>query len=147
MSKKLSYRGTLAMGTEERIRLKTIKGKVGYKIVKFQLIGTQPGQGNAEYVGKITKVPDPNIGAVVSITDADMVAVVYNSDSAGWGGTLPDSAIVFDNEIVNQDIYVNITDASGGTTACNYYLELEVVALSDLEATQITLKSIRTQLS
>jgi len=144
MSKKLSYRGTLAIGTEDRIRLRTIRGKVGYRITKFQIISTAPGTSNSEYVGKITKVTDPNIGPVISFTDADLMAAVYNSNSNGWGGNLPDSAIVFDNEITNQDIFVNITCSAGTTVPCNYFIELETVSLDDVETTMLTLKSLRT---
>lgn len=137
----------LAMGEEDRIRLKTNNGKVGYKITKFQIIGNAPGNNNSEYVGKITKVTDTNIGPTVDLTDSDILAVVYNSDSSGWGGTLPDSAVILDNEVVNQDIFVNISDASGATNPCNYFIELEAMALTDLETTKLTLQSIRQILS
>ena len=147
MSKKLSYRGTLAIGQEDRIRLRTLKGKVGYKIVKFQIMSTTPGAtgtGTYEYIGKITKIKDSNIGTVVNFTDGNLLAVIYYQDSASAGDNNDDGTVIFDNEIINQDIFVNITDASGNTTPCNYYIELEAMALTDLEATQITLKSLRT---
>ena len=31
-----TYRGNLADGGQDRIRLKTLKGEIGYKIIKFQ---------------------------------------------------------------------------------------------------------------
>ena len=133
------------MGEQERIRLKTNNGKTGYKITKFQIISTAPGTGNFEYVAQIFKTDqDGSITSTIDFSNGNLIAAVYNSDSNTWGGNLPDSAIVFDNEIVNQDIYINITDASGGTTPCNYFIELEAMTLSDIEATQITLKSLRT---
>ena len=142
MSKTISYRGTLDIGTEDRIRLKTIKGKVGYKITKFQLMSTTPQTGPQELIGKITKVTDPNIGAVVNFTDSDIMAVAFNSTYSSQ--VINTQTVIFDNEITNQDIFVNITDGAAGTVPCNYYIELETISLSDLEATQITLKSIRT---
>ena len=142
MSKTISYRGTLDLGTEDRIRLKTIKGKVGYKITKFQLMSTTPQTGPQELIGKITKVTDPNIGAVVNFTDSDIMAVAFNSTYSSQ--VINTQTVIFDNEITNQDIFVNITDGAAGTVPCNYYIELETMDLSDLEATQITLKSIRT---
>jgi hypothetical protein len=144
MSRIISYRGTLAMGLEERISLATIKGKVGYKINKFQLISTAPGTNDYEYVGKITKVADPNIGPVINFTDADMLAVVYRKANPNADRMAVANTIIFDNEKFNQDIFVNITDASGGTLACNYYIELETMELSDLETTMLTLKNMRT---
>ena len=143
MSRIISYRGTLAIGLEDRISLRTIKGKVGYKINKFQIIGTAPGTGNVEYVGKITKVTDPNIGAVVKFTDADLLAVSYLKECDSEDKPFS-QGIIFDNEKFNQDIFVNITDAAGGTTPCNYYIELETMDLSELETTMLTLKSLRT---
>ena len=38
MSKTISYKGQLPVGEQDRIRLKTNNGKVGYKISKFQLM-------------------------------------------------------------------------------------------------------------
>ena len=141
MSKTLSYRGTLAIGLEDRIRLKTLKGKVGYKITKFQLMSTLPQDGIQELIGKITKVPDTNIGAIVDFTNSDLMAATVHSTYSG--GTINSTYVIFDNEITNQDIFVNITDGASGTTPCNYYIELEVMDLSDIQSTQLTLKSIK----
>ena len=146
MSRIISYKGTLDIGLEDRIRLKTIKGKVGYKIIKFQILPSTPGAAEFELVGKITKVKDPNIGPTVKFTDSDLLAVAYYQD----GSSISNNAsvdIIFDNEIVNQDIFVNMTDASSGTVPGNYYIELETMDLSDIETTQLTLKSLRTILS
>ena len=143
MSRTISYRGTLAIGEEDRIRLKTIKGEVGYKINKFQIISTTPGGGNAEFIGKITKVTDPNIGTTVNFTDADLMAVAYLQDHSSSANSASE-VIIFDNEITNQDMFVNITDAGGETVPCNYYIELETMKLSDIQTTQLTLKNLRT---
>ena len=124
--KTISYKGTLNIGLEDRIRLKTIKGKKGYKITKFQILGTTPGQSN-----------------VVKFTDADLLAVAYYQDNEGTDKPMS-NIIIFDNEMFNQDIFVNITDASSGTVPCNYYIELETMELSDLETTMLTLKNLRT---
>tara|TARA_R110000824_G_scaffold179134_3_gene359235 strand:- start:812 stop:1276 length:465 start_codon:yes stop_codon:yes gene_type:complete len=143
MSKKISYRGTLAMGNEERISLATIKGKVGYRISKFQIISTTPGAGAAvEFIAKITKVKDPAIGPTVRFTDSDLLAVAFYSDNDSTAYPANET-IIFDNEIFNQDIFVNITDADGGTIQGNYYIELERMDLSDLESTMLTLKNLR----
>ena len=41
-------------------------------------------------------------------------------------------------------MFITIIDAAGGTIDCNYYLELEAMEISDLEATYLTLQNIRT---
>ena len=144
MSRIISYKGKIDIGLEQRISLATIKGKVGYRIKKFQVLSTTPGATAAvEYVGKITKVRDPNIGPAVDFTNTDLLAVVYYQDNDS--SAYPDSkTIIFDNEIFNQDIFVNITDAGSGSVPANYYIELETMTLDDIESTMLTLKSLRT---
>tara|TARA_Y100001938_G_C7738900_1_gene258359 strand:+ start:36 stop:479 length:444 start_codon:yes stop_codon:yes gene_type:complete len=144
MSKTISYKGTIPIGEEERIRLKTIDGKIGYKITKFDIISTAPGTTTNEFVAKITKTKDTNIGPTIDFTDSDLLAIAYVKDNAGENNTAVNKSIIFDNEKFNQDVFVNISDAASGTTPCNYYIELETMSLSDLEATMLTLKSIRT---
>jgi len=144
MSKTISYRGTLDMGQQDRIRLSTLNGKTGYKITNFQIIGTTPGQNSPEYIAEIYKTDQTgSIGYDVQFTNSDLLAVAFLN-----GNTNPAYAsnelIIFDNEKINQDIYVSITDATGGTVPCNYYIELETMSLSDIEATMLTLQSIRT---
>jgi len=144
MSKTISYKGKLAMGLQDKLNLATLNGKTGYKIKKFQIMSTTPGVGNVEYVAKITTKDDSaSIASTVDFTDADIVAVAYLQDNASSAVSTSET-IIFDNEIFNQNAFVNITDASGGTVECNYYIELETVSLSDIESTMLTLKSLRT---
>ena len=146
MSKKLSYKGTLAPGTQEKIRLKTLKGKTGYKITKFQLISTLPGTTNIEYVGKITKITENSIIGDVQLTDSNIMAVCYYVDNNS-SAVVPNQTIITDNEITNQDIFVNISDVAGGSVECNYYIELESMDINDLQATQLTLQNTKSLLS
>ena len=133
----------LAPGTQEKIRLRTLKGKKGYKITKFQLISNLPGSTAYEYVAKITKVEEPSIVADVNFTDSKLMAVVYLKGSFQSTQAPTTERIIFDNEITNQNMFINISDAAAGSTACNYYIELEVVELSDIQATELTLRNIR----
>ena len=143
MSKKLSYRGTLPIGEQDRIRLKTINGKVGYKITKFQIITTTPGGATSEMIGQIFKTDQTgNITTTVDFSDKDLLAMAFYQDGATIDNT-QNMTVIFDNEKFNQDIFVNITDASGSTVPGNYYIELEAMSLSDLESTMLTLQSLR----
>ena len=143
MSRTISYKGQIAMGEQDRIKLKTITGKTGYMIKKFQILSQQPGQSNVEFVAKITKKDQTgSITNTVDFTDGNLLAVAYYQDEGN--AARQNETIIFDNEKFNQDIFVNITDGAGATTACNYYIELETMALSDLEATYLTLQNIKT---
>lgn len=144
MSKIISYRGKLPIGEQDRIRLKTINGKVGYKITKFQIITTTPGNGSTEMIGQIYKTDQTgNITTTVDFSDKDLLAMAFYQDGSTIDNT-QNMTVIFDNEKFNQDIFVNITDVSGSTVPGNYYIELEAMALSDLESTMLTLQSLRT---
>ena len=138
-----TFRGVLADGGQERIRLQTIKGKVGYKIVKFQMMITNYGSNRGSFVqiwkNEVASVstgePDLNF------TDSDLLATalqIYQASNL----TLSDQTIIFDNEVFNQDIFITHTERSGGGSA-NYYLELEVIPLDDAGAEYTTLKDMR----
>jgi hypothetical protein len=144
MSKIISFRGTLPIGEQDLIRLKTNTGKTGYKINKFQIITTTPGAGNSELIGQIFKKDQTgSISGTVDFSDSNLLAMCYYQDGVSVDNA-QQSTIIFDNEKFNQNIFVSITDTSGGSVPANYYIELETMALSDLESTMLTLKSLRT---
>ena len=137
-----TFRGILADGGQDRIRLSTNQGKVGYRIVKFQLMAQNPGTTDYEHVVKIYKTSQSSIIEDVDFTDSALMAAGYveGNNSSNYIGD-PQS-IIFDNEIVNQDVYVSHFDAKGAL-ACNYYIELEVISLTDQGAEYTTIKDLR----
>ena len=143
MNKTISFRGKIPDGLQDRIHLSTNDGMIGYKITKFQTISDAPASTTAEIVCKIfTTDQTGSVGPNVDFNDTDLLAVSYleeHSNSTDFGG----SKIIFDNEIVNQDIFVTASDGSGGTKECNYYIELEVIKLDINTSTYLTVKNIR----
>jgi hypothetical protein len=142
MNKTIAYRGKLDMDTEDRIKLSTLNGKTGYKIKKFKIMSTTPGTGNKELVGKITSKTDDNIGPAVDFSDSELLAVAYLADRTTNESSF--ETIIFDNKKFNQDIFVAVSDATSNTVPVNYYIELETMPLTDLEATFLTLQNIKT---
>jgi hypothetical protein len=137
--KTISYRGQLPVGTQAKIDLKTNKGKVGYRITKFQIISETPGTNNIELIGQIfKKTQEGLIGPVVNFDNQDLMAVAFHVTQYG-----PQTDIIFDNSVTNQNIFITMTDQSGNTVPGNYYIELETMDLSDVESTMLTLKSLR----
>jgi len=137
-----TFRGILTYDVEERIRLQTIKGKTGYRIIKFAILPEAPITSDIEAIVQIWKRPAGTMGATVNFTDSDMIAV-----GVWWGGGVgtddpQDWIQIFDREIFNQDIFIG-QYTSGGTFKINYYLELEVVPLDDAGAEYTTLKDMR----
>lgn len=134
-----TYRGLLADGGQDKIRLRTNKGEVGYRIHKFQIIPKNAGTADLEGAMKIFKLKQTSIVGGFNFTDGDLLAGAFFSirDNAYFN-----EIILFDREIFNQDIYITYFDSSTGE-AMNYYLELEQVKLTDNQTTMATLQSLR----
>ena len=140
-----TFRGRLTdttPGNQERIRLQTIKGKMGYRIVKLQLMHDQPGLQKVESTVKIYKTKQTTIDNDVNFTDSDLLAAIYMAESEDISSSAISNVVIFDREIFNQDIYLTHQDTQGARDV-NYYLELEVIPLDDAGAEYTTLKDMR----
>jgi hypothetical protein len=137
-----SFRGLLADGAQEQISLATIKGKVGYRIIKFQLMTEKPGTTDYEQIVKIFKTEQTTIVEDINFTDSDLLAAGYTEGGAATNFIGNPMIVIFDQEIFNQDIFISHFDAKGALP-CNYYLELEQFPLASDEATVATLKDIK----
>ena len=145
MSKRITYKGQLQDGLQDKIKLSTIKGKVGYRIIDFKIMGRRPGQDSYELVCQVfTKDKTGAISSVVDFTNSELVAVAFNAGAANAINYPQIEQIIFGSEIFNQDLFVTANDVSGNTVATNYYLELETISLTDIQSTQLTLKNLRT---
>ena len=136
-----TFRGLLEDGGQDHIRLQTIKGKVGYRIVKFQIIQQEPGQQSVESTVKIYTQKQSTINNNIAFTDSSLLAAAiwHKQDNSAYA--LIDH-VIFDREIFNQDIFLTHQETDNAY-ACNYYLELEVIPLTDHDAEFTTLKDIR----
>ena len=143
MSRIISFRGLIADGGQDTIPIQTIRGLIGYKVVKFQLMPNEPGEAHQEHTVKIYKIPQTVINNTVDFADNTLLGTAYYHE--GDSPANPASfQVIFDNEIFNQDIYVTASDVVGATPI-NYYIELEQMDLNLDEATVATLKDIRNQ--
>ena len=135
-----SFRGRIKDGGIDTIVLHTNDGSTGYQIKKVQCVPADPGTTNTEHVFKIFKIPQTTATGSIDFSDQTLLASVYlSSRDDRYGG---DNIIVFDNETINQDIYLTHDDTNNAG-AVNYYIELETVKLSLDENTVATLKDIR----
>jgi len=137
-----TFRGLLANGAQDTIVLHTNDGKTGYRIVKFQVIGNEPGEEHLESTVKIYKVSQTTVDNTVDFSSQVLLGVAYYQDRHEIN--YPSSMdVIFDKEIFNQDIYITHRETDGSGAAINYYLELEQVKLDLNESTVATLQSIR----
>jgi len=137
-----TFRGLLADGGEDKIRLSTKKGKIGYRIVKFQIFPENPGGASFEYCVKLFKITQSSVTNTVDFSDGNLLAAALYH--AGSGVTDVDSGpvVIFEQETFNQDIFITAFE-NVGSASVNYYLELEVMSMTDNQAAVSTLRDIR----
>jgi hypothetical protein len=139
-----TFKGILADGAEQRIRLSSKQGKIGYRIVSFEFLPNQPGDASSENVLKVFKITQPTLltgGAKIDFSDGNLLAALYYTSGVNASQTTY-HMVMFDEEIFNQDIFITHTDNSGSTSA-NYLLKLESMPLTDNAASVSTLRDIR----
>jgi len=140
-----TYRGILLDGGQDKIRLKTIKGEIGYRIVKFDIIPQKPVTAANECVVQIWKVSQgdpPVISSEIDFSDQTLLGIGIYSNQTDTTYYPDDQTVIFDSEIFNQDIYITHKNETGAVS-CNYYLQLEQVPLNENETTMTTLQSLR----
>ncbi len=140
-----SFRGKIVTGGKDTISLHTNNGSTGYLIKKIQIISADPGGDVSELVFKIHSI-DTAVSSTIDFSDNTLLGIAYYQNvpvQAGSQGQSPASVIVFDNMIINQDLYLQATDVTGNSVETNYYIELEQVKLDLNENTVATLKDIR----
>jgi hypothetical protein len=137
-----TFRGLLQDLQVDRIRLSTKKGKVGYRIINFQIIQEKPGQQDTKTTVTVSKV-DFTPQNKIDLTDGNVLAIGYfaaHSDTRYYPMQNP---IIFDQEIFNHDIFIGSNDFETTGRAMNYYLVLETMTLSDNATAVSTLRDIR----
>ena len=137
-----TFRGLIADGATDTILLHTNDGSTGYRIVKFQVLG-ESGNTAMEGTVQIFKVNHATMPEEIDFSDNTLLAAAIIQQSTSTQGSAYD-AVIFDNEIFNQDIYIFHDEKSAGVgNPANYYLELEQVKLDINSNTVATLKDMR----
>jgi len=135
-----SFRGLLADTGQDTIRLSTNQGQIGYRIVKFQIIGNLPQTQGYESVLKIYSNKQTSIDGAIDFSDQSLLGAIFlTGDHAP--SQMFEQVVVVDSAIFNQDIYITHSNTQGH--AVNYYIDLEQVKLDLSEATVATLKDMR----
>ena len=138
-----SYRGLIADGGQDTINLHTNDGKTGYKIVKMQLIGEQPGTTNIEATVKVFSVPQTTVTNNIDFSDNTLLAAGHHAKGNNTSEVVSD-IVVFDNITFTQDIYVTAIDPQASEPV-NYYIELEQVKLTEDQALVAIVKNLRNE--
>tara|TARA_Y100001963_G_scaffold98385_1_gene135321 strand:- start:187 stop:639 length:453 start_codon:yes stop_codon:yes gene_type:complete len=143
-----TFRGLLADGDVQKIRLSTNRGEVGYMVKKFEAFPYSPTDDNAENVLFIFKQKDDATNAAadgVDFSAPGLLGALYISNHGGEENTFVKDTVIIDHVKFNQDIYVTSKIKAGAveSSGINYYIELEQMKLDQNEATVATLKDMR----
>ena len=141
-----TFRGRILDGGQDTILLHTNNGETGYKITKFEIMPQSPGTADYESGVSVWKTERSTISTATldfDFADNTLLAAAYFAGATGPTQGNNTLITIFDKEIVNQDIYINITSPIAASIRCNYYMELEQMSLDLNESTMATLKDIR----
>ena len=138
-----SFRGLLADGEQQRIRIQGSVGAVAWRIVKFQVMGEEPGGATGyESIVKIYREEEASIDAVINFTDSNLLGVAMWSSSSDTKSYPDDMVAIFDREIFSRNIYITHSEIAGSAN-CNYYIELEEVKVSKAGMAQLAVAAAR----
>lgn len=140
-----TYRGLVNDGDQEQIRVKTMTGSTGYRIVKLALMPNKPVTSANESVVQIWKRKQTSFSSTIDFDNRSLLAIAVYSNQTDTTYYPDDQSVIFNQDIFNQDIFVTHTNETGAE-AVNYYLELEIIDLRDNENEYITLRDIKASL-
>jgi len=140
-----TFRGLMADDTQDIIRLHTIDGSMGYRIVKFELFPYAPGGSgtNSEHTVQIWTIPQTSIDIVTDFSDQTLLGAGMMAVSASGVANPSVLNVIFDNMTFNQDIFITHKESAASSEPINYYIELEQMKLDLSESTAASLKDIR----
>jgi hypothetical protein len=137
-----SFRGLLADGAQERIRIQGATGEIAWRITKFAIIAKTPGTQTQESIVKIFREDQTTIDGVINFDDDELLAAGYYRDNSNDIYSHSE-LIIFDNSLFSRNIFVTHSDAGGGGNLCNYYIELEEVKVSAAGMAQLSVAAAR----
>ena len=130
-----SFRGILDDGEQQQIHLAGGDSETGYKLVKLQLMPYVfgAGSGELESVVQIFKQKQNAAEELIDFSKDDLLgaAIINNDSNADQYPTV--LTTVFDNEVVNQDLYITHKNNHSDAAKVSYYFELEEVKMKDSE--------------
>jgi len=135
-----SFKGLLADGGQDKIRIEGATGQIAWRITKFEVLGPNANT-NTESVIKIYRENQSSINATIDFSEDELLAAaIYNdtNDPHYFAG----GVTIFDNALFVRNIYVSQLCADN-VSAMNYYIELEEVKVSAAGMAQLAVAAAR----
>jgi len=136
-----SFRGLLADGKQERIRIQGATGEIAWRITKFQAISSEPGIKQHESILKIYREEQTSVTGTIDFSNDELLAAInYTSGNASTETYF--ISVVLDNSLFVRNIYITHAEVDG-TNSINYYIELEEVKVSAAGMAQLAVAAAR----
>jgi hypothetical protein len=136
-----SFRGLLADGGQDRIRIEGATGEIAWRITKFQTIPETPGAASQESVVKVYREEQSTVDGSINFKDDELLAASFFSSTAST--QYPQAVyVVFDNALFVRNLWITHSDVDGSLN-CNYYIELEEVKVSAAGMAQLAVAAAR----
>jgi hypothetical protein len=132
-----SFRGLLADGEQQKIRIEGATGQIAWRITKFELFPNNPGATIDANVKVWRESPDSATSTIDFNDDKLLAAAMY------YNGTYEiDHTVVFDNALFTRNIYVQHHEQLG-SDPINFYIELEEVKVGAAGMAQLAVAAAR----
>jgi hypothetical protein len=139
-----SFRGLLADGGQDKIRIQGPVGAIAWRITKFQGFPNLPATVDQEsllLVWREKQTSVPISAPTVDFTDSELLAAAYYVGMSSTYGYSSD-VVIFDNALFSRNIYVTHTEGVSSFKQ-NYYIELEEVKVSKAGMAQLAVAAAR----
>jgi len=136
-----SFRGLLGDGGQDEINLERQNVNLAYRIVKFEVMGSQPGSLNYEAILQVWREIQTSISATIDFSNPDLLAAAIWTGSTNAEVYSSAMNVIFDNILFSRNIYVTNQDLQN--QAVNYYIEIEEVPVGAATLMQIKLGTAR----
>jgi len=136
-----SFRGYLADGEQEKIRIQGSVGSIAWRITKFQVIDAGPTTSGPEAVVKIFREQQSGVDVSIDFRNDELLGVAFFKH--GTITSQPDTqVIIFDNSLFVRNIWVTSSEPTDNANM-NYYIELEEVKVSAAGMAQLAVAAAR----
>tara|TARA_Y100001938_G_C7880145_1_gene324600 strand:- start:86 stop:523 length:438 start_codon:yes stop_codon:yes gene_type:complete len=125
-----TFKGLIANATQHKISLSGGEEDKGFRISEFHVMPNKPITNSQEALVQIWKVKqDPAaLSSEVDFSNDELLGTAIWSNNATTENYPEDLTVMFDDLVLNQDIYITCNEVSG--RSMNYYLKLEEVTMS-----------------
>jgi len=122
----------------DQIRIPLHRTEQGFRIHTLQVMPNDiDGSTSHECSVQVWKQKQTSLAIDIDFNQDALLGAAYyvrsSNPSSPYVATISEQTVVFDREVINQDIFVAYKTGQSGQKI-NYYLELEEVSMNDSEA-------------